>query len=230
MALIKVDPAQSKTVAALIGVLVVTVGVTVVRLKPQQMPRAAAQQQQRADTPDQAETPGDRVRPDLSRNPFERAAKARAQITEGMGPEAGGPLASITGGGEPTRKWMGGSAPREPFDLASVMPMNPFRDGQTPAAAGSPSAKHGGADAGPAQAMDGQGDRSTPEAKPVFALLATVRSSSGYSAVIKSGDAGARVVEVGDVMDNGYRVRMITADHVVLTDGRENVIAKRPQS
>jgi hypothetical protein len=70
----------------------------------------------------------------------------------------------------------------------------------------------------------------TEQKKRTFTLLATVKSGNGYSAVIRSGDSTVRVVEVGDLLGEGFRVKKLEAGWAVLTDGRETIIARRPQS
>lgn len=65
---------------------------------------------------------------------------------------------------------------------------------------------------------------------PTFTLLATVKSEKGYSAVIRNGDSDVRVVEVGDRLWNGFIVKCVEPDRAVLTDGRNVIIASRPQS
>lgn len=68
------------------------------------------------------------------------------------------------------------------------------------------------------------------DAKPAFALLATIQSSEGSSAVIKSNDSIVRVVNVGDVMEGGYKVRALKPDCAVLSNGEDTIVVKKPQS
>jgi hypothetical protein len=63
----------------------------------------------------------------------------------------------------------------------------------------------------------------------VFTLLATVKSDRGFSAVIRAGESEVRVADVGDTLQGGFKVIDLNGDRAVLTDGRETVVAKRPQ-
>lgn len=205
MALIKVDPSQTKTAVALVGVLAVAIGVTVVRLKPQAATQAAAEAQQ-----GQAQSAPDRVTseraPSRLRNPFERPAMLPAASAMDDNTEGG----TLSGGPRPESfradrgPWTpGGYATIEPLDLA---PVPGFKATQKPAPA----------------------DPNLAPARPVFALLATVKSDRGFSAVIRTGESGARVVQVGDTLEGGFKVISLNNDRAVLTDGRETVVAKRP--
>jgi hypothetical protein len=69
-----------------------------------------------------------------------------------------------------------------------------------------------------------------PESKPAFTLLATVKGERGFSAVIRTGESDVRIVEVGDLLEGGFRVVMLESWRAVLSDGRETIVAKRPQS
>ena len=65
-------------------------------------------------------------------------------------------------------------------------------------------------------------------AKPTFTLLATIRSAERLYGIIKSGDSQERIVRVGDILDGGYKVKELDASHAVLTNGRDTLIAERP--
>ena len=65
-------------------------------------------------------------------------------------------------------------------------------------------------------------------AKPTFTLLATIRSAEHLYGIIKSGDSRERIVRVGDILDGGYKVKELDASHAVLTNGRDTLIAERP--
>lgn len=66
--------------------------------------------------------------------------------------------------------------------------------------------------------------------RPTFTLLAIIGNCSGLSAVIRTNESNTRVVEVGDMVDGGYKVQKLEADRAVLTDGRDIIVVKRPQS
>jgi hypothetical protein len=79
------------------------------------------------------------------------------------------------------------------------------------------------------QPVRNQTERSS-KPKPTFALLATVRGPDGYSAVIRAGNGAARVAEVGDKLEGGFRVLRLESGLAVLTDGRKVIVARRPRS
>jgi len=64
---------------------------------------------------------------------------------------------------------------------------------------------------------------------PNFTLLATVSDGQGFSAVIKTSESSPRVVEVGDRLESGYIVKSVEPTRVVLTDGSDIAIARRPR-
>lgn len=217
MAFIKTDPSQTKTVVALLGVLVVALGVTAFRLKPQPVEKAASQAQE-STASSTAPNKGGPIRLDRLRDPFERPAFAREQsIGEELGDR------EPVDPGHRTMSRSGGSARVEPLDVGSMFTVTPGEDHRlAEALPRQPGGIH--SESGSATSIQPKGP------KPVFVLLATVRSNTAYSAVIRTGESAPVVVEVGDAVEGGFRVRMITADHVALSDGRETVIAKRPQS
>lgn len=59
-------------------------------------------------------------------------------------------------------------------------------------------------------------------------LLATVANERGWSAVIQFGDSVIKTVETGDVLDNGFKVVSLSRDDAVLTDGKRTIVARRP--
>lgn len=69
-----------------------------------------------------------------------------------------------------------------------------------------------------------------PQAKPSFILLATIHSEHGCSGVIKTDDSIVRVVNVGDMLEGGYKVKALKHDCAVLSKGEETILAKKPQS
>jgi hypothetical protein len=211
MGLITVDPSQKKTVAALLGVLVVAVGVTIVRIEPVTVAEPAAQQQSQPSA-ERAACSIDEPARDRSRNPFERP--------EGFGAEM--PPDGFRLERDPLL-----GASREPLRVPEVEPLPVMgvsvtkqeprpTGGQVDA--GQPGPRGAGAPAAPVP----HGSR------PDIVLLATIKSPSGYGAVIRINESAARVVQVGDVIEGGFRVTVLTEDHAALSDGRETIIAKRP--
>lgn len=75
-----------------------------------------------------------------------------------------------------------------------------------------------------AQATDPQ------QAAPAFALLATIQNAGGLSAVIKSNDSIVRVVNVGDTLEKGYKVRALQPGRAVLSNGEDTIVVSKPQS
>ena len=211
MGLIKTDPSQTKTVAALIGVLVVAAGVTVVRIKPGPAPQASAASQATAAATAPAKVTGQRTC-DHSRNPFETPASLTALIAAKRA--APGTVAMASRDGARANPWReDGEASVQPMDIGPVLPAGSVSDPEQTATSEAKTDKK------PAE----------PD-KPRFTLLATVKGSNGFIAVIRTGDSSVKVVEVGDPVDGGFKVKKIEAGYAVLTDGRDVVIAKRPQS
>ncbi len=68
-----------------------------------------------------------------------------------------------------------------------------------------------------------------PSTKPVFELTATIQDADGLSAVIKSNGSVVRVVNVGDTLEAGYKVRALKPDRAVLSNGEDTIIVKKPQ-
>ncbi|MCE5315391.1 MAG: hypothetical protein ABFD49_06310 [Armatimonadota bacterium] len=69
---------------------------------------------------------------------------------------------------------------------------------------------------------------SEEKSPPVFELMATVKGTHSYSAVMRTDGSQTRVVEVGDKMNGGFKVVKIEPDRAVLTDGKDTVSAVRP--
>lgn len=201
MALIQVDPKQTKTVVVLLFALVLAMGLAVVRFRAAQQPpapvnavAAKATVTEVAQVEDVPFTP--------VRNPFEkpalvRAAERRAKVlpvTQGL---------RLPGGvGEHMKLWNEGNEEHiQPLDI------------------------------GPAPKQPEPVEVEKPDvSKPVFALLATIKGPNGLSAVIRTGESDVRVVEIGDRLADGYRVKALEESRAVLSDGRDTIVAKRPQS
>jgi len=205
MALIRNDPSQTKTVAALLVVLAAAIVFVIVRVGSH---REARPTDATEPTANQAASSAsaDSTTYSASRNPFKRPAILKAAlggVTESLAGENAFPTASRTGLGARFRH--GDPAPLHPMDFGSLLT----------AAAQPPFPKE-------VQVIE--------KPRPEFALLATVKSAGGWCAVIRSGDSRPRVVEVGDVVEGGFKVRRLETDRAVLTDGRDIVIAKRPRT
>ena len=104
--------------------------------------------------------------------------------------------------------------PSEPsipkYDLNSLLAFDPFRPLSSRqegiAASSDPTEISGSTDEGSERP-----EISDPSAESTVSLKAVYEDSSGKTAII-----GSRIVHIGDVLDNGYRVQLITRDGVVL--------------
>ncbi len=205
MALVKVDPNQTKTVVALVIVLAAAVAFTFVRVSSsQQAVPAAAEAAPVESQPAQAARTGT-VAYDHTRDPFKKPAGVAAAQSDASESEADACGTSVS------LSEVSADTQQNPYQL-SIGPIP---------AAGVPS---GGAP----PKDEGVGPRARKDS-PEFTLLATVKNSRGYCAVIRSEASRVSVVEVGDTLD-GFEVMRISGSHAVLTDGRDTVIAQRPRS
>ena len=206
MALIRTDPSQTRTVVVLLVVLAAAVVFVFMRVSSRGQVRPADTTEPTANEPTSTASAGSTTY-DASRNPFKRPAilkTAMERVTESLSRESASPSISRTGPG--TGFWRDNSAGLDPMDFGSVF-RTPARPSVVPA------------------------EMPTVEKpRPEFALLATVKSTEGWCAVIKSADSRPRVVEVGDIVEGGFKVRRVEIDRAVLTDGREIIIAKRPRT
>jgi hypothetical protein len=224
MALIRTDPNQTKTVVVLLCILVMAIGVTVLRLKPTPVAQTSSvkQGEQKQNVPANRSTTT--LCSNLSRNPFERP-KNFLPATLGSIPESidglSRDLPQVVRLPNPWRS--SGTVRVEPFDVGGISKFDAL-----------PSRRFNNIPNIDSKETDKlsviNNDRPNVETRPTFTLLATVKSPDGFSAVISINGAETRVVEVGDVLEGGFRVKMLTEDHALLSDGRENAIARRPQS
>lgn len=205
----KHDPNQTKTVVLLIVVLAGAIGFTVMRLTgggetPPVAKQAAAQQSAAA-------SGGARCIEacDLARDPFDkpRMFQAALEIRDAVESRVAEGV-NATANPEPN-PYAGAIRPVDPASGLALTPL-PGNAAVRPA------------DPAPKPAVERAASR--------FELLATVRGSGGWSAVIKTDDSQIRVVDVGDTVGNGFKVMRIETGRVVLKDGRITIIAKRPQS
>lgn len=205
MASIKNDPSQNKTVAALLIVLVIAVGATIVRVKKTAAPVVAAQAAPVAAQPQVVNDPFVSVDYTKIRNPFGTPAfLASRDITSSQAPNANGSRPVRINVRNPWRS--AGHVP--PFDIQAVRP-----------------------DDTRAINTEDVKPKDNPEQPAIkFTLLATVRNASGLCGIIKRGNSEARVVKVGDTLEDGFRVKALDDTHATLTDGRTTIVARRPQS
>lgn len=140
-----------------------------------------------------------------SRNPFRKPDVMRGAFGRSAQAER---LPTSSGDSGPVVVAEGGSRTSTSFSI------NPMPVGELPANATETPAS-------------GQAGKSEPE-KPAFVLLATVGGPGGLCAVIRSGESNTRVVAVGDVLEGGYKVQKVETGRVVLKNGRDTVVIKRP--
>ncbi len=205
MAIVKTDASQTKTAVALIGILVVAVGATIMRINPGSEPSPAAKTEQGASS-----SPAVKITQRAyylpARNPFERPAALTAGLSM-----AGKPLSRGGRGRVSVKRWSEGDGPE-------IAPM-PVGGGLEVVSSQKPVPDKPDAPDSSIQAKP----------RPSFILLATIKSGNGFSAVIGTGGSDSRVVETGDVLEGGFKVTKLEADRAILSDGRNIIVAKRPE-
>ncbi len=206
MALIRTDPSQTKTVVALLVVLAAAIVFVIVRVGSRGGAKPADTTKP---TVDESVSTAlvDSTPYNASRNPFKRPAilkTAMERVRESLSRESSFPSISRTS--PKAGFWRDNSAGLDPVDFGSLF--------------GAPAQRSVVPKEAPV----------IEKPKPEFALLATVKSADGWCAVIRSADSRPRVVEVGDIVEGGFKVRRLETDRAVLTDGRDIIIAKRPRT
>lgn len=200
--MLTVDPSQKKAVWLLMAILIGAICVIAVRITPHDQ-QAVPQALRTAD--DGKSTPGSmevEVR-NVSRNPFMApAAYSSAQM---------GANAAEMGSPAP------GSVPpaKAGLDKLGKLPAIP------PIVVKMPNS---------AQSTSNQGGTAAAANRPAFTLMATIQSSGGWSAVIRCNDSLVRVVNVGDILEAGYKVRSLKPGKAVLSNGEETIVVSKPQS
>jgi len=233
MGVIRTDPSQTKTVVALVGVLVVALGVTIVRLKPASTPQAASSQQAVATV---AQAPSGKAKDEpilnRTRNPF----AMKSGINNSSRP-FGSDISQMprveNSQIELKMARDNGSAQIEPLAIDPMMSFNASSKQDSHIKKRTDSNQNalpltngiGSWTIKQQNAVQGQSD--TAKVPPAFALLATIKNDKGYTAVIREGTSTPRIIEVGDVLAAGYRVAKLAEDRAILTNGKEVIIAKR---
>jgi len=214
MAIENIDRNQTRTVAVLLCILVLAVGVTGYRIKsrsvrPQQMvPAADKASSDLAKTKGRAEAEGfsSALASARFRNPF-AAPKTPATVANSSKPVSVRPLPlGAPNGIRPFDSWS-----RKDWVKVVAVENRP------------PVSKTGMQD----EKAISDVSRDEPNSAR-FILLATVTSSRGCSAVIQCDGSVVQTVEVGDVLCNGFRVVNVNRDEAVLTDGVKTIVARRP--
>lgn len=204
--MLTIDPSQKKIVWVLMAILIGAICVTVIRIKPsgQAAPAATAEVATQATSKKgQAEV---QVQ-NLSRNPFTAPDLFSMAQARSNAAELGLPI--------PGSKPKNGSGHAAGSGLGKLPLIEPV-------AVKMPNTNQTAGHNGTGQASN--------QVKPVFALLATIRSADGFSAVIKSSDSMVRVVNVGDVLEGGYKVRALQPGRAILSNGEDTIVASKPQS
>ncbi|MGQ9454328.1 MAG: hypothetical protein ACUVRS_08200 [Armatimonadota bacterium] len=220
MALIRTDPGQTKTVIALVGVLCAAVGVTVVRIKASPTVRSVAATGTSATTSSSRDADSAQATGVFSRNaacswyrnPFARPKVSATQPHETAVPTNVRPLIVSSPNTIPSNGPLG--ADGSVRIVPEAKPNLPDRE---------ESADRGNSSG----TSESSADADQPGIK--FTLLATVAGGGWYSALVRIGDSNLRVVDIGDVLENGFRVVSISDDRMVLTNGKETIIARRPR-
>jgi hypothetical protein len=201
--MLTVDPSQKKVVWLLMAILIGAICVTAVRLKPAAVQTPAALVTSSSRTASHARTVEVQVQ-NLSRNPFSAPADfARAQARSNA-VELGLPTPPLPGE-QPNNS---GKNAKALGTLPAVQPM----------VVKMPNAK------------DPQGHDINSQPAPAYALLATIKSAGGLSAVIRSNGSIVQVVNVGDTLEGGYKVRALKPERAVLSNGEDTIVVNKPQS
>ncbi|MDH7601015.1 MAG: hypothetical protein QHI38_02600 [Armatimonadota bacterium] len=217
-ALVKTDSSQTKTVIVLVAVLVITLGVLGYRIRSRtaalQGASPAAVQASQDSTltakPGTGTGVDTRTQHMLSRNPFAMPSIVRASVSGGNARRGGvQPLpVGLPQSVRSNNSWVA-------KDLVKVLPV---RD----AVSGSDLRIQGEDQQLPAQVQK------VDSGSVKYVLLATVTSDHGCSALIQSPDSVVRAVDIGDVLENGFRVVSVSRDEAVLTNGKQTIVARRP--
>jgi len=200
MAALRYDSRQAKQIAALLALLVLTVGFMGFRVSLRDSNPQVVQQQRPARQTALANEPPP-VEYASGRNPF-----VKPPFLTSSNPSDSGRIEQ-TG-----RTALPAHARSSPWTAGGFVPPLEIR----------PTGKNTESGSGAANA----------QAKPCpsFTLLATVRGEKGLCAIIKTNDADVRVVGIGDTLADGFRVKALEDTRATITDGRNTIIARRPQS
>ncbi|MCX6345341.1 MAG: hypothetical protein NT018_09760 [Armatimonadetes bacterium] len=210
MAFIRNDPKQSKTVIGLLVILLIVVGVTIVRVR-----QVISLVQPFLRAPVAAQAPrlnrGYVASYSQMRNPFEKPPFI------GVSSIISGRIANlpehIMGTGEIANLPEHSSAGASPSPNTTIPPIDirslTLQDGKT-------------------AAVPPITDKNQTSIISL-SLLATIKGTDGTSAIIKINGSETQVVEVGDRLKGGFKVKTLDDTRAILTDGRNIIIAKRPQ-
>lgn len=198
MKLIKIAPEQNRIAAALVLAAVAGIGLTIWRCQRTSPVRAMPQGAQVPRDSAPAVPMVTELPTGAVRNPFKRPAWALTR----------------SHGGEPSStNGVGVTLPLPP-----VMPELPVAPMTVQPIGPEPS---------PAEMATAAKPKPDEVAAPDCALLATVRTSGRLCAAIRIGDSRVKVVQVGEIVGDGFKVTGISSDFAVLTNGTKTLIAKR---
>ena len=202
MQMIKINPAQNRLTIILTLVAAVAIAATVWRCKPagivNAMSRTPNSAPSKASVPTVVELPQR-----TSRNPFKRPTwVGRTGDRQELDANRNG------SGAEDIHP---GAVPTLPYPPMFVEPID--------------SADHRGNERSPV--LNTEDEASAQSQSPNFTLLATVKSADRIYAVVRIGDSRVKVVQVGDIVDGGFRVKQLDSGRAVLTDGTDTLTARR---
>jgi len=204
MALIQTDASQNKKVIVLLIILGAAIAATVFRMTNQSTVTPTVEARDISSTAAPAKTmPAVQSQP--ARNPFRRILQPAPNVEpQRAQPEL--PAGDSLGRQAQVEPWrMPGPIQIRPLDINSAPDMPQVR---------------------PPSSESTDIDKSQPR----FVLLATVASGHETYGILSIGEAETRIVKVGDVLDEGFRVIALSDAQAVLTNGRDMIIAKRPES
>ena len=81
-----------------------------------------------------------------------------------------------------------------------------------------------------ADISNGSKDNKSQQPLSAYTLLTTVKGADGLSAVIKKNESEVKVVQIGDTLSDGYLIKEIEETRVIITNGRNTIIATKPHS
>jgi hypothetical protein len=197
---LQIRTGDKRVVAALLVVLVATVTVTVLHMKRQGVPPVIRAQVAMAG--DRTVSPPVEVTTKTCRNPFLKPERLRAGSAQDD-EEAGVEFSLGARGTVPS--------PMPPMPVREMVISPPMITSTEPTTRAEPPVA----------------EKREPTK---FTLLATVQSAERLCGVIKAGDAEPKIAGIGDALEGGFVVKILSHSQAVLTNGREVVIAEKPES
>lgn len=207
--MLTIDPSQKKLVAILMVILVSTICITVFRIAPSGSPEPDRGSGSTSTTATAARRGSEAPVRSISRNPFKAPDAYRPRKLEKAEAASGAPAGMATT--EVSVRPLPHSVP----PLGINFDTRPEQNNQMQQLH---SAGHEAAQIHQAAKI-----------KPAYTLLAVVGGDGKMSAIIKTDESKSRIINLGDVLDGSYRVSEIKIDRVVLTNGRDIILVKKPK-